>query len=104
MKSHKFTDYVEDRDAQDVGPEPMSDGEMTHDPDKPDKTTDLIRALEDVIATAKKALDARAKGLGDLSGNGKPTDDDDRSGDGQLGKTIVRPGADTAGGTFGQDD
>ena len=107
MKLRSFKQYAEDRDEQDVGPEPMQTGlpgETQSDPDKPNKSADLIRALEDIIEMAKKALEMRSKGLGDLDGNGKPTDEDDNAGDKNLGSTMARPKADTGEGMFGAED
>ena len=99
MKLRSFKQYREDRDAQDVGPEPMGPGMEQSDPDKPDKSNDLISALEDIVSIANRALSLRNKGLGDLSGNGKPNEEE--SDDASLNKTIARPKSDNAEGMFG---
>ena len=98
-----FKQYTEDRDTQDVGPELMQRGEVQTDPEKPDRATDLIRSLEEIIEVAKKAIEGRDKGLGDVGPNGKPTDKDEAP-DKNLGSTMARPKADTGEGMFGADN
>lgn len=96
-----FDQYIEQRDMQDVGPEPMGPGEMQNDPDKPSRAEDLISALKEIIHVAKKAIDAREKGLGDRNGQNKPTEEEG-DGDG-LGRTVSVPSSDSAEGMFGAD-
>jgi hypothetical protein len=93
--------YVEFRDEQDIGPEPMPDGQIQTDPDKPDRADELISALKEIISMAEKAIDTREKGLGDKYGNGKPTDE--KPEDGSLNNLVSRPGPDSAQAPFGED-
>jgi len=90
---------MEFRDAQDVGPEPMPDGQIQTDPEKPDRADELISALKEIISVAEKAIDAREKGLGDKFGNGKPTDE--KPDDASLSNVVSRPKSDSAEDIFG---
>ncbi len=94
----RFTEYTRDRDSSDVGPEPMDTGEMQRDPDKPDKVDDLMSALKEIIQVAKRAIQIRQSGLGDLSGSGKPTDEKPDN----LDNVVTRPSPDSSA-SFGED-
>ncbi len=88
----RFTEYVNDRDSSDIGPEPMDTGEKLRDPDKPDKDGDLMLAMKEIIQLAKRAINTHQDALGDLSGNGKPTDEKPDN----LDNVVTRPGADSS--------
>ncbi len=88
----RFIEYVNDRDSSDVGPEPMGSGEMQRDPDRPNKAGDLMIAMKEIIQVAKRAMQHHQSGLGDLSGNGKPTDEKPDN----LDNVVTRPGADSS--------
>lgn len=100
-KMLNFETYKEFRDTQDVGPEPVVDGETQVDPEKEDRTSELVAALKDIISVAKSAMQAREKGLGDKPTHGKPNEEepDDQS----MKNTVSRPNSDSAAGLFGQD-
>jgi hypothetical protein len=109
IQSHKgilgFDTFVEEmdqqRNSQDVGPDPMQPGTFQVDPDKEDPNADLAAALEEIIELAKKALEMREKGLGDENPNQKPGNEEQEGA--PMSNLSQRPKADSPEGMFGGD-
>ena len=95
-----FEKFFEDRDQQDVGPETQQPGTMQVDTDKPDRDSDLERTLEEIIELAKKSLEMREKGLGDLHSQKKGNKESDTT---TFGNLVARQSSDSPESKFGQD-
>ena len=95
-------EFYEDRQAQDIGTESMSQpGTFQIDGEKPDPDADLASALEEIIELAKKALEMREKGLGDENPN-QPKGSDNQDG-APMSNLVQRSKADGPEALFGGD-
>lgn len=100
MKYKGFDRYLIERDVQDIEQTAQLDGETQVDPDKTDRTSDLINSLKEIIQLAQKAISDRERGLGDEQLGRNPPEDEEDEGKNKL---IGKPNADTAMGMFGEE-
>ena len=96
-----FENYFEIRESQDITSNATQPGTFQSDPDKDDRSSDLLSALKEIVALAQKAIDIREKGLGDADANqNKGNEEPDGA---SLNNLTSKPKADGPEAMFGNE-